>query len=652
MTVAHRLGLWLFLVTGSSLAPALGQGQPLVRVESVRGKLSTSVAVDGQPALVQSLRVPDLRRRDRVLARGELTLKGQGASGVARLKIAGGSDPRAGRGLAVDPVTGRELITLSGEGQVQPGDGQLLNLVSKLSGAGGALPLGEAKIDALVLSPGWETAWKRDRLRGAQQEVRRERVPAGEGAVVLSVPLGRLDRGDVLDVSAQLPVRARGGAVDVRATLVLSSARGARRGQRLSTTSEHRLAKGSELVLAKVGAGAVRDNLPDGAFLNVVLEVSGPAEARVALKADASSAVVDRYRRRSLKTSPPYRAGMGGYVAFRAPSLVVSKRGTVLAFVGAHVEGHQDEGNIDIVLRRSRDGGRTWKPMQVIANEGKNPCKVACPVVLPSGRILVIWCWSKYIGQDESLRTTRRVYVTSSDDDGRTWSSHREITDQVYRKGWRWYGTGPCHAIVKTRAPHRGRIVVPARHNSRTTNMFSHVIHSDDGGRTWAIGGSALAEKTTESTVVELSNGELMLSSRNQRDNSDHRVVSLSRDGGESFYRTFTEKQLVEPRGCQGSLLAHSRNRRTGKLNILFSNPRHRTERTNGTLQLSQDDGKTWTRRVRYSDAPPSFSGYSDIALINGDDIAVLFERGGVPKSKSDRYQGIDFRIVRFSELR
>ena len=88
--------------------------------------------------------------------------------------------------------------------------------------------------------------------------------------------------------------------------------------------------------------------------------------------------------------------------------------------------------------------------------------KCACPVVLPSGRILVVYLWNKSI-RTERERTTREVYVVHSDDDGLSWSVPRNITRSVYRRDWGWYGTGPCHAIVKLREPHKGRIVVPAR---------------------------------------------------------------------------------------------------------------------------------------------------------------------------------------------
>jgi sialidase-1 len=351
--------------------------------------------------------------------------------------------------------------------------------------------------------------------------------------------------------------------------------------------------------------------------------------------------------------SVPFVGGKGGYKVYRAPTLAKAKDGTLLAFAEGRVNGHEDEDDMDVVLRRSKDGGKSWEPMQVLANDGKNPCKNQSPVVLPSGRILLMWLWNEWI-PSESDRTTRRVYLQHSDDHGKTWSKKRDITDQAQRANWGWTGLGPVHGIVKRQAPNKGRIVLPSRHNTEDTNMQSHVIYSDDDGETWKIGGSVPREKTTESTVVELSNGDLMLNSRNQREDENHRVVSISKDGGKSFTNVYVDKQLVEPRGVQASLLFHSMNEDTGKANILFSNPAHKTYRSNGTLRLSTNDGKTWSEAVVYAPKPaPYFTGYSDIVKFGKGDIGVLYERGRFDEGdkKGARYEEIAFTVVREDEF-
>lgn len=359
-----------------------------------------------------------------------------------------------------------------------------------------------------------------------------------------------------------------------------------------------------------------------------------------------------------LVASTPYSGGQEGYACYRAPAIVTSQKGTVLAFSEGRVNDYTDEGDIDVVLKRSTDGGRSWGPLQVLENDGENRCKNACPVVLPTGRVLVVWLWNKAI-PSKSARTTREVYVTCSDDDGVTWSKSRNITSSVYREDWEWYGAGPCHGIVKTKEPHKGRVLIPCRHNSKTTHTISHVIYSDDNGETWHIGGSAPREQTNESTIAELSNGDLMLNSRNgSKGKNDCRVVSISTDGGDSFSRCYLDEALIEPgNGCFGSILTHSMNEKTGKANIIFSNPNDGEERVNGTLKLSEDDGTTWVKILRYSKPAPSFSGYSDIAVINGTDIAVLYEKGDVyrketwAQKKGERYEAIGFQVVQFNDI-
>jgi sialidase-1 len=161
-------------------------------------------------------------------------------------------------------------------------------------------------------------------------------------------------------------------------------------------------------------------------------------------------------------------------------------------------------------------------------------------------------------------------------------------------------------------------------------------------------GGSALRAQTTESTVVELSDGSIMLNSRNGRDGEQFRMVSISSDGGKTFHSTSACQQLNEPT-CQGVLLRHSIHPETGKALILFSNPdsAEKSVRINGTLRVSRDDGKTWIKSYRYSQVPPAFSGYSDLALMpNGQDVAVLYESGKHYK-KGLRYDGIAFQIVK-----
>lgn len=352
-----------------------------------------------------------------------------------------------------------------------------------------------------------------------------------------------------------------------------------------------------------------------------------------------------------LLDSIPYVGGNDGYKVYRAPTMVMSKMGTILAFSEGRVNGPADEDDMDVVLKRSVDGGKTWGKIQILVNDGRNPCKNQSPVVLPSGRILLLWLWNKWI-PNEGQRTTRKIYSMYSDDDGITWSKPKDITETAQDASWEWTGLGPVHGIIKKLEPNKGRIIFPSRHNTADTNMVSHVIYSDDQGESWTIGASVSRPKTTESTVVELSNGDIMLNSRNQNDAESNRVASISKDGGRTFANTWLETQLIEPRGVQGSLIFHSFNSKSKLGTILFSNPDHATERANGKVKISRDDGKTWSAALTYAPKPaPYFTGYSDMVVLPDGDIGVLYERGEFNDSrddKGDRYKEIGFTVLNY----
>jgi sialidase-1 len=356
-------------------------------------------------------------------------------------------------------------------------------------------------------------------------------------------------------------------------------------------------------------------------------------------------------------TSVPFKAGTRGYNCYRTPAIVKAANGDLLAFAGGRKGGCGDDTDGDLVLRRSTDRGRNWKEMQILdrgAGRDKNRVGLPNPVVLEDGTVLVLYMWSKFV-EDKEDRGCRRVYLMKSEDNGRTWSSRRDITRQAQRKcrednrgrwvdppragEWGWTGLGPVHAIVKKESPHKGRIVVAGRHVASDSKTYSHVIYSDDDGETWEIGGS-LNRRSTESTVVELPNGDIMLNSRSM-DAAEARTVGVSHDGGESFEPAYIDTDLREPGGVQGSLLRYGDN-------ILFSNPRSRKNRTKGTVQVSTNNGRDWQRRRQYT-PKGQFSSYSDMVRVKGG-VGVLVEWGPSTK-KSDKHREIRFIVVKKEDL-
>ncbi len=332
--------------------------------------------------------------------------------------------------------------------------------------------------------------------------------------------------------------------------------------------------------------------------------------------------------------APVFVSGQDGYHTYRIPSLVVTKKGTLLAFCEGRKRGGGDAGDIDLLLKRSCDAGKTWSKAQVVWDDGDNTCGNPCPVV--DRNTGTIWLLMTHnLGGDTEARIldgtskgTRTVWVTRSDDDGLTWARPVEITRDVKRADWTWYATGPGVGI-QTRT---GRLVVPCDNCvSGSKVRQSHVILSDDGGKTWKLGG-VVGPQCNESQVVELADGALLLNVRSYR-GTNRRLVAVSRDGGETFSRPQEDRALVEP-VCQASIL-----RGPGeKGGILFSNPAS-TRRERLTVRLSTDQAKTWSH-ARVLHAGPA--AYSCLAVLPDGTIACLYERGD-----KGPYEGIF--LARFS---
>jgi sialidase-1 len=339
-----------------------------------------------------------------------------------------------------------------------------------------------------------------------------------------------------------------------------------------------------------------------------------------AAEADAAPAA------KPLEQIDVYLAGQGDYHTYRIPSVIVSKKGTVLAFCEGRRRGTSDSGDIDLLVKRSDDGGRTFSPQQIVWNDGANTCGNPCPVVEDqTGAILLLMTHN--LGSDKQAdivaqtgKGTRTVWITESRDDARTWSPPKEITADVKRPNWTWYATGPGAGIqLKS-----GRLLIPCDHKEAGTKTHnSHVIYSDDRGTSWKLGG-VVGPDTNECEAVELADGALLLNMRNY--NRDHkcRAVAKSKDGGLSWSEIAYDAALIEP-VCQASIRRYRFAQDGGRNRLLFSNPAATGRRANLTVRLSEDEGKSWpVSRVLH----PGPAAYSCLAVLPDGTILCLYERG------------------------
>jgi sialidase-1 len=185
----------------------------------------------------------------------------------------------------------------------------------------------------------------------------------------------------------------------------------------------------------------------------------------------------------------------------------------------------------------------------------------------------------------------------------------------VKKPDWTWYATGPGVGIQLK----NGRLVVPCDNKvAGTQARQSHVIFSDDGGKSWKLGG-VVGPDCNESQVVQRKGGSLLLNMRSYRANGHRRLVAVSTDGGESFSKPVEDAALLDP-VCQASILRHP-----GKGGgILFSNPAS-TRREKMTVRLSRDEGKTWAHAKVLHGGP---AAYSCLAVLPDGTVCCLYERG------------------------
>ena len=364
-----------------------------------------------------------------------------------------------------------------------------------------------------------------------------------------------------------------------------------------------------------------------------------------------------------------FTAGEGGFKRYHIPGVVVTAKGTVLAWCEAR-KNNGDWDDIQILLRRSTDDGKTWSEPKSIANvpgpKTKNPFALAVkgvrtedvtynnPVLIADrdGTVHMLFCL-EYM----------RCFYQQSGDDGLTWSQPVEITPtfEKFRSAYDWkvLASGPNHSIqLRT-----GRLIVPVWLSTGTGGnahrpSVTATIYSDDQGRTWHAGEIAVPctdewINPNETIAIELADGRVMLNVRSES-KAHRRLVTIGPDGATGWSTPKFHDALLDPI-CMAGIVRYSTETSGGKNRILFSNP-HNLDRADGkaepgksrdrkniSVKLSYDEGQTWP--VNKS-VEPGFSAYSDIAVTNEGTILCFYGRSEKPHFAGDRLTLARFNLA------
>lgn len=385
-----------------------------------------------------------------------------------------------------------------------------------------------------------------------------------------------------------------------------------------------------------------------------------------------------------LEKTDLFTAGEQGYFMFRIPGLLVTPKGTLLAYCEARAGGG-DWTNEDILLRRSTDGGRTWDKARVLVKlpepQPRNPLREELKAELGERQIDARTYHNCVMIADREAGAVHvlfhldywRVFCMRSDNDGLTFSSPRELTAAVagYRsKGypWRVVGNGCGHGLQLATGAWKGRLLVPLwlsdssqprGHGHRPSHVG--VLYSDDHGDTWQIGdwvaknGEGI-KSPSEACVVQLAEGQVLFNMRHESPRR-LRAVATSADGTTAWSPLRFDPALYDPI-CEASMICVPQ-KESDRPVILFANPDPRgaapgeddkpdppepRARRNLTLKLSYDECASWpVRKV----LEPGIAGYCDLAAADEGTLFCLFERGST--KRGDHYATAALTLARFN---
>ena len=298
---------------------------------------------------------------------------------------------------------------------------------------------------------------------------------------------------------------------------------------------------------------------------------------------------------------------------YRIPSLVTTTNGTLIAAIDERNNSCGDlkwNRNINIVIRKSFDDGKTWTKIEKIVDY---PLGISAsdPSMIVDKKTNEIFLFFNYMDLDNA-KDIYRFMVIKSSDHGENWSEPVEITNNIIKKGWEkdfmfiTSGRG-----IQTK---EGTLL----HCLVNLNKGTHVFGSKDHGKSWFLIDTPLSPGD-ESKIVELSNGNWLVNSR--VNSNDSRYSHISKDNGQ-IWATYKNKDLQDP-GCNASLVNYDEL-------LLFTNVFDSKYRKNLSLSISKDQGRTWAKNQTIYKGE---SAYSSMTKLKNGDVGVFFEKDNYTKN-------------------
>ena len=323
-------------------------------------------------------------------------------------------------------------------------------------------------------------------------------------------------------------------------------------------------------------------------------------------------------------------AGAGAHT-WRIPALEVLEDGTLVAAYDRRNDNASDlPGDLDLMIRRSHDKGRTWTEPQVVVDydDGVGAGDPSLLLDRETGRLFMfhahgpagVGFFNSSDGNSNDSQDILHTDYSYSDDGGRTWKTRR-ITEDV--KDPAWFGIFASSGTGIQLSD--GRLVQQYAYDSGD-GIYAVSVYSDDHGETWQAG-EPVGPGMDENKTVELADGRVMLNSRTP--DGPYRLVAYSEDGGRTYGEPVPDHDLIDPTN-NGALIRYDADAQEGTdraHKLLFTNTAHESSRENLTVRMSCDDGGTWPVAKAID---PGAAAYSTIVPLGDDEFGVLYERGNV----------------------